>query len=384
MSNQSEIEMSKWDIETLSKDEHWPFEISPPDTKTFDVISVGHAVVDIMINTTDEQLSLITNSKGTMQLADSPKIGEEFVSKLITANSDLEITRTSGGSAGNTTYTLAKLGLRVGFLGTVLNDELGNLYVNGLRDSSVTCFFEPKEVDEILTIETSSLEAIPDLATGRCNVFITPDKDRTMLTYLGASSYFDLQDIDNLDISQSQMLYLEGYLFDSKNGAGVLMKSVDIANITGTIVSLSLSDPFVVERYKDLIAELIEDRKITLLFGNLSEAQILCGYDELPKIVEYFSDKRQLAVITNGSKGSYCIYDNKVCYCPAIDTVDVVDTTGAGDIFASGVIFGCLRGYAISKSLELGTLLAKEVIEHIGPRPASNPELLVKQAGFEV
>ncbi len=361
-----------------SKEQFWPIKMRPKESCEFDVVAIGHAVVDIMVNVSKENLLDFELNKGTMQLTDSKHLGEQILEKLQTSEDSFEIVKSSGGSAGNTIYALAKLGITTGFLGTVFDDELGRHYIQDFQDSSVKCFFSPKKLENM---DIGSIDE--SIATGRCNVFITPDKDRTMLTYLGASANFDIEDVNSLNFSSTGLVYLEGYLFDSVSGTAALMEAISRARQNSTLVSLSLSDPFVVERYKDVILDLITNNKIDILFGNFTEASILSSSDSINGIAEFLKVNSQFAVVTDGSNGSYCIDESELIFVPAFKSNKVADTTGAGDSFAAGTIAGFIRGYSIQDSLKIGSLLAKEVIEHVGPRPTDDVHGILKQFQYE-
>ncbi len=364
--------------ENESSGNKWPFKIDNLTSSEFDVIALGHAIVDIMVATTEEILDDNGFTKGTMQLTDSGREGEEILKKLKSQGELTDILMTSGGSAGNTIYALAKLGFKTGFFGTVFDDELGRHYINDLEKSGVKCFFSPK------TEQNFDAGSNESYTTGRCNVFITPDKDRTMLTYLGASAKFNPDEINGINLASSAVVYVEGYLFDSVSGTEAILVAAEQVKDSSSIFSLSLSDPFVVDRYRHVILNLIEDDKIDLIFGNMTEAEILSGKESINDIADFFNNKGQLAVITDGANGSYLISGSRPIFVTAIKSDKVEDTTGAGDTFAAGVIAGLLKGFTVEKSLGLGAIVAKEVIEHIGPRPNDDIDKVLGGFGIEI
>jgi sugar/nucleoside kinase (ribokinase family) len=336
----------------------WPFPISDRSGASLDVVCVGNALVDRFAETHDGVVVAAGLEPGAMTLVDAGEAAA--IERSYTGWAEV-----AGGSAANTAAGLASLGGAVGFVGAVGADEVGRTFISDLEAIGVRCVAH--------RVSTGT-------PTGVCHVFVEEDGRRTMATFLGACSDIATAAVDEAELDRSAVVYLEGYLLDAPNAADALARATEVARRSGTIVALSLSDPFVVERHFDRILGLVEDGSIDLLLGNEDEAYALTGHRSLEDVAARLDRPGLAFVVTRGADGS------AVLTADGIETVDaepvdaVVDTTGAGDLFAAGVLYGLTHGESPEGCLRLGSITACEVISHIGARPRTSLAALAKLA----
>jgi sugar/nucleoside kinase (ribokinase family) len=328
----------------------------------FDVLAIGNAIVDVMARTEEDFLLAEGLTKGTMHLVDAAR------AETLHGHMNGAIER-SGGSAGNTAAGVASLGGRAAFIGKVADDTLGQLYKSDMRASGVH-------------FATAALASGPP--TARSMILITPDGERTMNTHLGACQALGPADIDDDTVKGAAITYLEGYLWDPPEAKKAFRHAAAIAHQAGRKVSITLSDSFCVDRYRAEFLELIRSRTVDILFANDSELKSLYETSSIDSAVEALRKDCTLAAVTVGSDGALVVTAENVAAVPATPVETVADLTGAGDLFASGFLFGVARGMDLTDAARLGTLAAAEVIGHIGPRPATPLLALAEAAGFRL
>jgi sugar/nucleoside kinase (ribokinase family) len=332
-----------------------------PET-TYDVLGIGNAIVDVMARIEDDFLVEENLAKGTMHLIDAPRA--ETLHKAIPA----AIER-SGGSAGNTTAGVASLGGRAAFIGKVANDPLGVLYRKDMHGIGVHFATAP----------------LPEGApTARSMILITPDGERTMNTYLGACQMLGPDDIDRNVVEAAAITYLEGYLWDPPQAKLAFRRAAEIAHAAGRKVSLTLSDAFCVDRFRAEFKDLIRSRTVDILFANDLELKSLYTTSSLEAAVAAVRTDCALTAVTVGSDGALVVTPEAVTAVAATPVETVADLTGAGDLFASGFLYGVARGMELGDAARLGTIAAAEVIGHIGPRPATALAPVARRAGFQI
>ncbi|MEH2511593.1 sugar/nucleoside kinase (ribokinase family) [Nitrobacteraceae bacterium AZCC 1564] len=329
---------------------------------TYDVLGIGNAIVDILAKTEDGFLSEHGMSKGAMALIDESRAAAIYQAMG-------PATEISGGSAANTIAGVADLGARAAFVGKVRDDQLGNVFSHDIRATKVA-------------FETRPASAGP--ATARCYILVTPDGERTMNTYLGAAQDLSPDDIDPVQIAASSIVYLEGYLWDPKNAKEAFLKASKIAHENKRTVALTLSDAFCVGRYRDEFIDLIKTRTVDLVFANEAELLSLYQTNDFNGALTQLRGDANLAVVTRSEKGCVVLSSDKATAVPAAPVKQVVDTTGAGDLFAAGFLFGLVRGFSHEDSGRLGGLAAAEVIQHIGARPQTSLKALAQASGLPV
>lgn len=288
-------------------------------------------------------------AKGSMELV-GPELSESVTASL--GQIDLR----GGGSAANTLVGLSSLGNRVALIARTDMDSLGNEYVADLQRSGVFVF-RP--------------DLGNDLGTGRCLVMVTPDGERTMATWLGAASHLRLDGESKAVIGRARILYIEGYLYDLDATKKQIHRAVEIAIESDVKIALSLSDPFCVARHKQEFMKLL-DGPVSLVFANEKEAEILTGKTDVDDMVGFLKDLSLSGAVTLGSSGAKCFDDSGTYFVPAIPVARVVDTTGAGDMFAAGFIHGVLRGEDVATSGRFGVVCAAEIVSHFGARPKTD------------
>lgn len=311
-----------------------------------DVVGVGNSLVDVIAHADDTFIAAEGLVKGSMTLIEA----DRAVGLYRTLGSAVEM---SGGSAANTMCGVASFGGRAAYIGKVADDDLGAVFAHDLRAVGVT--FRP---------------GVPDggVPTGRCLIVVTPDAQRTMNTYLGMSSFLHPADIDTAVVAAAKVTYLEGYLYDRPEAKQAFRVAARAAHGAGRLVSLTLSDSFCVDRHRDDFRGLVED-EVDILFGNSEE---LCSLYELESFDDAVAAVRQdchLAAITCGKEGSVIVTREGVVEIAAEPVDRVVDTTGAGDLYAAGFLYGLTHGRSLADCGRLGSVAASEVISHVGPRP---------------
>jgi len=315
--------------------------------KTVDVLAIGNAIVDVIANADDEFLDRHGLTKGSMRLIDEGEAEQLYA--------DMGPGRElSGGSAGNTAAGLAALGCRAAFIGQVAKDELGDIYRHDIESMGIDFLVPPRS----------------DVgATARSLILVTPDAQRTMNTFLGAAQKLDRSAIDPEAIACSRIVYLEGYLWDPEQPRAAMEAAIDQARSAGTKVAFTLSDGFVVERHRDDFLRLVDAGKIDILFANEQEFLHLTHQTELESAIPGFAGRVPTLVVTRSEKGALALSGYERAHVKAEPIERLVDTTGAGDLFAAGFLAGQSRGRGLEDSLRLGAIAAAEVIQHYGARP---------------
>jgi sugar/nucleoside kinase (ribokinase family) len=321
-----------------------------------DVVAIGNALVDVLSHESDEFVTAQGMVKGTMALIDT----ERAESLYEAMNPAVEI---SGGSAANTVAGLASLGSRAAFIGRVRDDQLGAVYRHDLRAAGVQFDTPP------------ATEGMP---SGRCLIVVTPDAERTLNTYLGASSELGEAEVDAELIASAAVTYLEGYLWDSPGAQVAYRVAAKHARDAGQRVALTLSDLFAVERHRETFLELVE-HSVDILFANEAEIGALYQVDDFDTALQHVTGHCEVAVLTRGENGAVIIRSDEVHVVDAhpVPGGKLIDTTGAGDLYAAGFLHGFTRGYDLALCGRLGALAAAEVISHLGPRPEANLAELV-------
>ena len=310
------------------------------------VLGIGNAIIDVICKVSENFLKSHNLQKGTMKL-----INEDELKKLQNEVKPSEFI--AGGSVANSIVGLSSFGNQVYFIGKLNNDLFGKKYFENLRKENVGFNFNNETHKD---------------STGICFVFITPDGERTMSTYLGIANKLSEKEVNYKEIEQSELILIEGYLWDTPEAKNAISKSIEIAIKNSTLVSLSLSDVFCVERYKKEFLDLTKN-KIDLLFGNEGEFKSLFEYDNIEKIIQELSTLNKIFVITMGEKGVVLVHKKEIVKMPSEKIGKVVDLTGAGDLFASGFVHGFINKMGFEKSLKLGTKSAAEIIKILGARP---------------
>lgn len=320
----------------------------------FDVVGIGNALVDVIAHADDSFLDTHELVKGSMTLIET----ERAVELYRALGSAVEM---SGGSAANTMCGIASFGGRAAYVGKVNDDELGAVFGHDLLAVGVT--FRPGGTDE----------SVP---TGRCIIVVTPDAQRTMNTYLGTSSLLCVPDVDEETVAAGKVLYMEGYLFDRDDAKKAFRHAASIAHANDRKVSLTLSDSFCVDRHRDDFLALVRD-EVDLLFGNTAELLSLYQTDSFDDAVDALRADCPLAAITASADGSYIVTPDDVIHVRAEPVRKVIDTTGAGDLYAAGFLRGLTSGQSLRECGRLGSVAAAEVISHVGPRPLVELRTLV-------
>jgi sugar/nucleoside kinase (ribokinase family) len=326
-------------------------------TALYDVVGIGNALVDVIAHSDDDFLHREGLVKGSMTLIET----ERAVSLYRSLGTAVEM---SGGSAANTMCGVASFGGQAAYIGKVGDDDLGNVFGHDLRAVGVQ--FRP---------------GIPDAVTptGRCIIVVTPDAQRTMNTYLGISSLLHPGDLDVETIAAGRVLYMEGYLFDRDDAKEAFRLAAKVSHQHGRTVSITLSDSFCVDRHRDDFRALVAD-EIDILFGNEDELCSLYQLDTFEAAIAAVRRDSALAVITRGPAGSLIVTHDAVIEVPAEAVDQVLDTTGAGDLFAAGFLYGYTRGRSLAECGYLGSVAAAEVISHVGPRPLVELHRLIDEA----
>ena len=328
----------------------------------YDVLGIGNAIFDVLVQTDEGFLAAHGMTKGGMALIDE--------ARALSIYQDMgPATEMSGGSAANTIVGVANLGARAAYVGKVRDDQIGRLYTHDIRAAGVA--FETRP-------------AADGAATGCSYILVTPDGERTMNTYLGAAQDLTPNDIDAAQIAASSIVYLEGYLWDPKNAKEAFVKASTIAHGAGRQVALTLSDSFCVDRYRGEFLELMRDGTVDLIFANEAEMHSLYQTSDFDTALTQLRSDAKLGVVTRSEKGCVVAAKDRVIAVPAFPIEKMVDTTGAGDLFAAGFLFGLVRGAGHENAGRLGALAAAEVIQHIGARPQTSLKELAQQNGLPV
>ena len=322
----------------------------------FDVVGIGNAIVDVLARTDDHFLAQNRLSKGAMTIIDA-QTAEELYGKM---GPGVEV---SGGSAANTIASIATLGGRGAFIGKVMDDQMGQVFRHDIRAVGVAF---------------DTLSMVNGAPTARSLIFVTEDAERTMQTYLGACIELGPDDVDPQIIKSSHITYLEGYLWDPQQAKEAFIKAAKVAQQAGRQVSLSLSDPFCVDRHRGEFIDLVNSH-VDILFANEEEIKSLYQVDSFDAALQHVKGHCEIAALTRSSKGSIIISGDNIHILDAEKVEKVVDTTGAGDAYAAGFLFGYTQGKDLGACGELGGILAAEIISHYGARPDTDLKELVKQ-----
>ena len=305
------------------------------------ILGIGNAIVDVICKVDDKYLSDNELTKGNMKLVD-----EAEFKKLL---STLKIEDTvSGGSVANSIVGLSQLGNKVGFIGKVNDDDLGQKYEDGLKKENVKYFYSKKK---------------ENLSTGTCLILITPDSERTMCTFLGTAGKINANDVDESSLKKSEITFLEGYLWDEGEPKSAFDKAIRNSNK----VAMSLSDSFCVERHKSHFLDLVKN-KLDITFANEQEILSLIDTKNFDEVISFCQKVGKIIVITRGEKGSVAITKNEVIQCESKKGLDIVDLTGAGDLFAAGYLHGYINALTTKDSLQKGTEMSSKIIQKIGAR----------------
>ena len=305
------------------------------------ILGIGNAIVDVICKVDNKFISQNNLIKGTMKL-----VNEEEFKKLL---SHLKIVETvSGGSVANSIVGLSQLGNKVGFIGKISDDKLGIKYEEGLKKENVKFFYSKKK--EVT-------------ATGTCLILITPDSERTMVTFLGTAGKISTNDIDANAVKKSDILFLEGYLWDEGEPKKAFEKAIDKANK----VAMSLSDLFCVERHKSHFLDLVKN-KLDITFANEQEIMSLIKGTNINDVINFAKEVKKLIIVTRGEKGAIAINKDEVVECAAKKNLEIKDLTGAGDLFAGGFLHGYVNGKSLKECLDKGTEMSSKVIQIIGAR----------------
>ncbi len=326
----------------------------------YDIVGLGNAIVDVIARAEDDVLIRHGMHKGGMALIDETRANAIYDAM----GPAIEV---SGGSAANTIVGAASFGARAAFIGKVKNDELGRTFAHDIRASGVAFCTE------------AANEGPP---TARCYILVTPDGQRTMNTYLGAAQDLRPEDVDAATVAGSAITYLEGYLWDPQSAKDAFVKAAKIAHEAGRQVALTLSDAFCVDRWRDEFLGLLRSRTVDLLFANEAELHSLYQTADFDTALRALRQDARLAVVTRSEKGCVVVSPDQTLAIRAYPVDRVVDTTGAGDLFASGFMVGLARGTDLAVAARLGALAAAEVIQHLGARPETSLMALAQENGL--
>jgi sugar/nucleoside kinase (ribokinase family) len=326
-----------------------------PAKPLLDVAAVGNAIVDVLAQTTDRFLEECALAKGTMTLIDADR-AETLYSRMAAA------TECSGGSAANTVVGVAMLGGRAGFIGKVRDDQLGGIFRHDIH---------------AVGVEFDTPAAAGGANTARCLVFVTPDAQRTMQTFLGVAGSLGPEDVDADLVRRAAVTYLEGYLFDPPAAKKAFETAASLAHGAGKRVALTLSDPFCVDRHRDDFQRLIADH-VDILFANEAEITSLYKVNDFDTALGIIRGQCEIAVLTRSERGAVIVTGTGVEVVAAEPVAKVVDTTGAGDLFAAGFLFGFTHGLDLKAAGRIGAICAAEIIGHVGARPVTNLADLVR------
>ncbi len=306
------------------------------------ILGIGNAIVDVICKVDEDFISKNSLTKSTMKLIFDHN---EFQGLL----QNLKIEKTvSGGSVANSIVGLSQLGNEVGFIGKVSDDELGGKYEEGLKKENINYFYKKKK---------------EELPTGTCLILVTPDSERTMCTFLGTAGKINENDVSSDAIKKSEIILLEGYLWDEGDPKKAFEKAIQNANK----VAMSLSDQFCVDRHKPHFLELVKN-KLDITFANEQEIMSLIDTKSFDEVISFSKSLKKIIVVTRGEKGAIAINGNEVVECGAKEGLKIVDLTGAGDLFAGGFLHGHMNNMSLKDSLEKGTEMSSKVIQQIGAR----------------
>lgn len=327
-------------------------------TAQYGLTAIGNAIVDVLAHASDDFIASQAASSGmnphTMNLISAERAAELY--GLIGPATEM-----SGGSAGNTMACFASFGGKGAYIGKVANDQLGTIFAHDTRAIGVH-------------FESSPL--VGGKPTAQCLILVTPDAQRTMNTFLGACTQLTEEDVDENLIANSQVTYLEGYLFDEPKAKAAFFKAADLVKKHNRKLSLTLSDPFCVVRYRDEFMSLVENH-VDILFTNEEELKELTQISDIEQAIKAIQGKCEMIAVTLGDKGSAIVTKDDIIRVAAVPPKQLVDTTGAGDSYAAGFLFGFTEGKSLAECGRLGSIAASEVISHMGPRPLTELKSLI-------
>jgi len=323
----------------------------------YDVIAIGNAIVDVMAPCADELIEELQLNRGGMTLVDTAR-ARELYDAMGPAR---EI---SGGSAANTLAGLAALGAQCAFIGQVADDQLGEVFAHDIHAVGIDFDTPPRRGEP---------------ATARCLIFVTPDGQRTMNTFLGASQFLPAAALNEEAIGGASVLYLEGYLWDPEEPRAAMRRAIEAARAAGRKVAFTLSEVFVIDRHGDDFRALIDDGLIDILFANHLELAALTGLPDFHDGMAALKDKVPVLVVTRSAEGAVAVSNGTHAEVAAEPIDEVVDTTGAGDLFAAGFLYGHVRGEPLERCLRRGAIAAAEIISHYGARPEADLQALMAE-----
>lgn len=328
--------------------------------KKYQVVGIGNAMVDVLARAEDAFLEQAGIGKGIMQLIDM----DRAVSLYASVGPAKEI---SGGSAANTIAGIAHLGGRTAYVGKVKDDQLGAIFAHDLRAQGAD-------------YATAMAPKTEEAETGRCIVIVTPDGERSMNTYLGVTEFLSPDDIDEAQMAQAEWIYLEGYRFDGPDSHAAFAKAIEACKGAGGRVSITLSDPFCIARHRDAFANMIRDH-VDLLFCNRAEILSMYQTEDFEDALTRAASDVAIVACTHSEHGVHILSDGQRWHVPAVPT-QIVDATGAGDLFAGAFLWGLTHGHDLETCGRMGNLAASEVISHIGARPEADLKALFKSHGL--
>jgi len=328
--------------------------------KKFQVVGIGNAMVDVLARAEDAFLAEAGVQKGIMQLIDMDR-AVDLYSRVGPAK---EI---SGGSAANTIAGIAHLGGRTAYVGKVKDDQLGAIFAHDLRAQGAV-------------YETALAPKSEEAETGRCIVIVTPDGERSMNTYLGVTEFLSPDDIDTDQMAEAEWIYLEGYRFDGPDSKAAFAKAIDACKGAGGRVSITLSDPFCIERHRDAFRDMVRDH-VDLLFCNRAEMLSMYQTEDFDGALAQAASDVAIVACTDSEHGVHILAEGQRWHVPAVPT-DIVDATGAGDLFAGAFLWGLSNGHDLEVCGKMGNLAASEVISHIGARPEADLKAIFKAQGL--
>lgn len=329
-------------------------------SKSYDVTAIGSAIVDVIATVDDRFLLEHGIAKGVMTLVDEHRA--QTLHKALARAREI-----AGGSAANTMAGLASLGAKGTFLGKVKRDRLGEVFAAGMSELG-------------LRYNTKMSEGGP--STGCCLISVTPEGERSMNTYLGTNLEFSVDDVIESDITSAAILYIEGYLWDAPLAKQACLKAIDIAKRTGTKVAITMSDPFLAARYRGEFVSMLGAGAFDILFANEEEVKSLYEVDSFDEVLQRVSHWGRIGALTRSEKGCVIVRGGEVHVIDAQPVKRVVDTTGAGDQFAAGFLFGLVRNKPLDQCGKLGSIAAAEVISHLGARPETSLKTLAARTGL--
>jgi len=323
---------------------------------TLDIVAIGNAIVDVLAQADDDFIISTGVTKGSMQLMDEPT-SDDLYSRM---GPGREI---SGGSAANTVAGMAMMGAKCGFIGQVADDQLGEVFAHDIRANGVI-------------FNTPARAGHP--STARCLILVTPDAQRTMNTFLGASQFLPEAALDRDLIASARILYLEGYLWDPEEPRAAMKAAIEIAHQAGRQVAFTLSDAFCISRHRADFLKLLDSKAVDILFANEVELRSLTEMEDFDAALDKVAAKVPTLVVTRGGHGAVAVQMGQRASVPAEPIDKIVDTTGAGDLFAAGFMAGQVQGRSLEQSLRMGAIAAAEIISHYGARAEAKLDELIR------